>query len=314
MKTVILDKNTFGDDLDVSALSDYGELEIYGSSSEKEILERTQDVDIIITNKCKLNAKTLSMAKRLKLICEFATGFDNIDIEYCRKNGIAVSNVVGYSTSSVAQITVGTVLSLYNKLPDYTEYVNSGEYTRSGVANRLVPQYREICGKTWGIVGYGNIGKAVGRAAEALGCRVIVYKKNSDSDKCRDIDTLCAESDIITVHLPLNNETKGIINEERIALMKKTVVLVNEARGSVWDERAVADAVLNGKIAALGCDVFSSEPFSEEHPFSKLCGMKNVILTPHMAWSAYEARLRCFNETLANINAFIDEERRNRLD
>ena len=183
------------------------------------------------------------------------------------------------------------------------------------MANSLTPVYHELAGKTWGIVGYGNIGKQVGRVAEALGCRVIYNKRTPDGNKnCVSLETLCAESDIITVHTPLSDSTRGLIGERAIRLMKRDVILVNEARGAVTDEKALADAIKEGRIGALGCDVFSVEPFGKDYPFYDIKELPNVCLTPHMAWGAYEARVRCLGEIILNIKAFFGGEIRSRVD
>ncbi|MBR5271376.1 MAG: hydroxyacid dehydrogenase, partial [Clostridia bacterium] len=271
--------------------------------------------DVVVLNKIKITRELIDNAKKLKLVCVTATGYDNIDINECRKNNIAVCNVVGYSTNSVAQVTLAIVLSLSVNLPSFNDYVKSGEYTKSGIANKLTPVYSELCGKTWGIVGYGNIGKQVGNIAKALGCRVIVNKRTPCNDvECVDLETLCKEADVITVHTPLNDGTREIINKKTLALMKKNVILVNVARGAVLNENDVCNAIINGEIGAFGCDVYSTEPFSSEHLYNKIMNMENVILTPHMAWGAYEARERCINEVAKNIKAFFAGDIRNRVD
>lgn len=235
-------------------------------------------------------------------------------MDYCKKRGIGVCNVVGYSTHSVAQVTLSMALSLATHLPEYDNYVRTGAYTKSGVANCLIPVYHELCGKVWGIVGLGNIGKQVARVAESMGCRVIGYKRTPDRDyPCCSLDELCAQADIISVHLPLTSETKGIINRERIASMKKNAILINVARGAVTDETALADAIKNEQLGGLGVDVYATEPFPEDHPFASLYSCQNVCLTPHMAWGAHESRLRCLNEIWANIDAFFKNEIRNRV-
>ncbi len=314
MKITFLDASTIGSDIDLSLLEKYGELRVYGSTAQDEFVDHVADSDVIIVNKLKVGRANLPACQNVRLICVTATGFDNIDTEYCRENGIAVCNVVGYSTQNVAQLTVAMVLSLFCHLTEYNRSVADGTYTRGGVANILTPVYHEIFGKTWGIVGYGNIGKQVGVVAKALGCRVLVYKRTPiEEDECVDIDTLCRESDIISVHTPLNDGTRNLINRERIAMMKSDAVLVNVARGAVCDEAAVANAILNGKLGGVGIDVYSKEPFGEDHPCSKIAGLDNVILTPHMAWGSYEARVRCCEEIALNIESFINGERRNRI-
>ncbi len=315
MKICILDKSSMGEDTPFDAIYKFGEVEIYDSTYEEETFARVSDVDVIITNKVKITAEVIKSAKRLKLVCVFATGYDNIDIAAARTHGVAVCNVPGYSTDSVALLTVATALSLYSHLGEYNEYVKSGKYTASGVANRLVPVFHELKGKTWGIVGYGNIGKAVGRVASAFGMKVIVNKRMPIDDAfCVDIDTLCKKSDIISLHCPLNESTRNLINTEKLSFMKNSAILVNEARGAVVDEKAVAEAIKNGVIGGFGCDVYSAEPFSKEHPYTEIMNLPNVILTPHAAWGAYEARVRCVSTIAKNISSFLNKETLNRID
>ncbi len=310
MKITVLDSATLGEDLDLSPLNEVGETEVYKNTAPDEVAARIADSEVVVINKIKLNESNLSAAKNLRLICIAATGYDNIDVAYCKKAGIAVCNVIGYSTHSVAQITVATVLSLACHLPEHSETVKSGRYTASGVANSLVPVYHELAGKTWGIIGYGNIGKQVGRVAEAFGCRVIASRRSGGSS----VEDVCREADIITIHTPLNDSTRGLVSKEMIALMKNDVIVVNAARGLVTDEKAIADAVKEGRIGAFGSDVFSVEPFGKEHPFYEIKDLPNVCLTPHMAWGAYEARVRCLNEIVENIKAFQKGEKRSRVD
>jgi len=315
VKITVLDSATLGYDLDLAPLSDVGTVEIYENTAPGDVASRIEESDVVIINKIKLNESNLSKAKKLKLICIAATGYDNIDIAFCRSANIAVCNVVGYSTQSVSQITVATVLSLASHLEEHSNTVRSGRYTESGVANSLTPVYHEISGKTWGIVGYGNIGKQVGKIAEAFGCRVIACRRNPDgNEKYKTLDELCRESDIITVHTPLNASTKGLISREMISLMKKEVIFVNAARGAVTDEKALADAVKEGRIGALGSDVYSVEPFGKDHPFNEIKELPNVCFTPHMAWGAYEARVRCLGEIIENIKAFYEGRERCRVD
>ena len=310
MKITVLDSATLGEDLDLSPLSTVGETEVYKNTAPGEVAARIAESDVVVINKIKLNESNLSAAKNLKLICIAATGYDNIDVAYCKTRGIAVCNVVGYSTHSVAQITVATVLSLACHLPEHCETVKSGRYTASGVANSLTPVYHELAGKTWGIIGCGNIGGQVAKVAEAFGCRVIASRRSGGAT----VEEVCRESDIITIHTPLNDSTRGLVSREMIALMKKDVIIANAARGAVTDERAIADAVKEGRIGAFGSDVFSVEPFGEDHPFYEIKDLPNVCLTPHMAWGAYEARVRCLAEIVENIKAYQKGETRSRVD
>ena len=315
MKIVILDRASLGADTPVDKLRELGELTVYESSTPEEVLERVCDAEVIIINKIKVTKAVFDSARSLKLVCVFATGYDNIDIQAAKEHGVGVCNVPGYSSESVALFTAAKVAALYTHLLEYRNFVNSGEYTASGVPNRLVPVYHELYGKTWGIVGYGGIGKAVARIAKGLGARVLVNKRTPVNDaECVDVETLCRESDIITLHCPLNEGTRGLISKEKISLMKSSVIIVNEARGAVVVESDIRDAVLEGKIAGYGCDVYSSEPFSKDHPYNDIMKLDNVILTPHAAWGAYEARERCLNIIIENINAFVAGDFLNRVD
>lgn len=315
MKITVLDAGTLGADLSLEPLKETGECTIYETTSPEDVAERIADCNVVVLNKIKLNESNLSSAKNLKLICVAATGYDNIDVEYCREKGIAVCNVEGYSSHSVSQVTVATVLSLVNHLNEYTQFVRSGEYSESGVANRLTPVYHELNGMTWGIVGFGNIGKEVGNVAKALGCKLLVCKRTPiDGYECVDIDTLCRETDIITIHTPLNEGTRNLINKERLSMMKKDVVIVNAARGAVTDEAAIAEAVRSGSIGAFGTDVYSVEPLDKNHPLYNIKDLPNVILTPHMAWGAYESRKRCLDEIVSNIKDFYSGGTKGRVD
>lgn len=315
MKLVVLDAQTIGDDLSLDCFRTFGELTVYPATSREETVAHLQGAEIALLNKVRLDAEILRQTPSLRLICVLATGFDNIDLNYCRQNGIAVCNVVGYSTQCVAQLTVAMALSLMTHLAEYTETVRSGRYTADGVANRLTPVYHEIAGKTWGIVGFGNIGKQVGTVAQALGCRVLVHKRTPiEGWECVDLDTVCRESDILSIHTPLNDSTRGMIDRKHLALMKKDAILINVARGAVTDEEAVAEAIRTGTLGGFGVDVYSKEPFGADHPFSALLGLPNVCMTPHMAWGGYETRLRLLDEVCANIRSFLAGERRNRVD
>lgn len=313
MKITILDAATLGADVAFSPFSSW-EVEKYDTTAEEEIGSRLAGSDVAVINKLRMNEQTLGEVKDLKLICVCATGFDNIDLDYCKKRQIAVCNVKGYSTDSVAQLTFAMALSLMNNLSAYREFVHSGAYSESGVANRLEPVWQELHGKTWGILGGGNIGRKVARIAREFGCRVLIFRRKPEEEfENAELDTLCKEADILSIHLPLTDATRLIINKERIALMKKSAILINVARGAITDEEALAEAFLEGRLGGLGIDVYSEEPFSADHPFQKLLDSERVILTPHTAWGSIEARNRCLYEVAENIRAFINGEHRNRI-
>ena len=316
-KIVVLDAGTLGEDLSLAPLNEVGEVTVYRVSSAETVRERITGADAVILNKVKIGEEQLPEVEAPGgapgIICVAATGFDNIDLDACRKHGVAVANVRGYSSDSVAQVTVGLVLSLITHLSAYCKATADGSYTRGGNANMLVPTYHEIAGMTWGVVGAGKIGSRVADVARALGCRVLTNRRTPDGVSV-DLETLLRESDIVTVHTPLTPETRGLIGEREISMMKDGVILVNMARGAVTDEAAVAEAVEAGKIGGLGCDVYSVEPFSESHPYYAIRNRENVLLTPHMSWGAYEARARCLSEMILNMQAFFAGETRNRVD
>lgn len=315
MKLVILDAATLGEGLDFSALERFGEVVLYDNTPADKVAERLRYADIAIINKIKIYADTLENAAQLKLICVFATGYDNIDLAACRAHDVAVCNVKGYSTHSVAQLTVLMALTLMEKIDAYTGFVKNGSYTKSGIANKLTPINHELYGKTWGVVGAGAIGGQVAKVAEAFGCKVLAYKRTPTEEfDCVSLEELLRRSDIISLHTPLNDGTRRLIGEHELSMMKSDAILINVARGAVTDENAVANAVLAGKIGGFATDVYSVEPFPADHPMAKLLHCNNVMLTPHMAWGALEARIRCLDEIVMNIEAYLRGEKRNRVE
>lgn len=315
MKLVVLEKMSLGLDIDISFFDEFGEVTYYDNTSVEEIPERIADADIIIANKTPLNESTLQGAKNVKLICETATGYNNVDITYCEKNGIRVTNAVGYSTPIVAQHTFAMALYLMEKLPVFDNYVKSGEYEKAPMFTCFEPYFTELAGKTWGIIGLGNIGRKVAEIAKAFGCRVIFYSasgKNDTTDFERvDFDTLLAESDVLSLHCPLTDRTQNIMNADAFAKMKNTAILINVARGPVVDEQALFDALTTGQIAAAGLDVLVKEPIAAENPLAKIQDSSKLIITPHMAWASKEARSRCAGEVYQNIKSFLAGEKRN---
>lgn len=315
MNIVVLDAATLGSDLDLSPLNALGTVIAYDGTPVEKIPERVAQADITISNKLKLNRQNLADAKNLKLVCVCATGVDNIDLEYCRERGIGVCNVPGYSTESVAQLTLTMALALMGHLKEYRDHVHSGAYSRGGVANCLTPVWHEITGKTWGVIGGGNIGSRVANLAEAFGCKVLMCRRKADDRwENADVDTLCEKADIISVHVPLTEETRGMIGKTQIDRMKKNVIFINVARGLVVDEEALTEAVEEDRIGGLGVDVFSAEPFGENHPYTRILDRDNVILTPHTAWGAIETRERCLNIVADNIKVWQAGGRQNRVD
>ncbi|MBR2293874.1 MAG: hydroxyacid dehydrogenase [Clostridia bacterium] len=317
MKLVLLDTATLGEDIDLSPISTvegFDRIVEYKSTSPEEVVERLTDADAVILNKIKLGEQNLSRLPRLRLICVTATGYDNIDVDYCRSHGIALYNVPAYSTESVAQLTLAMALSLACRLNDYRDFVHSGAYSESGIANRLTPIYHELSGTVWGVIGGGGIGSRVASLATAMGCRVLMCRRTPDSRyEQADVDTLCRTADIISLHVPLSEETRGMIGTEQLASMKNGAILINVARGAVTDEEAVARAIESGHLGGFASDVYSREPFDKSHPFYRILGYRNVCLTPHMAWGSAEARARCIAVIVENLRSYLDGNEKNRI-
>ena len=314
MKISVLDIATLGDDLHFDAIHRLGEVTVYDLTLQEDVVDRIRDAEVLILNKVKLNRDHLPYAKKLKLICITATGFDNVDLDYCREHDIAVCNVAGYSTDSVVQLTVAMAFSLATNLQAFDGYVKSGQYTNSGIFNCIKPVFREMSALTWGVVGLGNIGMKVADIAKTMGCNVLAYKRTPvEAYPCVDLDTLCRESDIISIHTPLSDETYHLIDEKRLSLMKNNAILINVARGAVVDETAVCKAVAEKRLGGLGVDVYSTEPMQPDSPYQQVLSCDNVIFTPHMAWGAIDARQRCMDEVAKNIESFISGGKRSRL-
>lgn len=315
MKLVILERNSVGTDVDVSCFEKFGEVTYYPNTVAENAAERVKDADIVIANKAPMNESTLKDAPNVKLICLFATGFDSVDLAYCKSRGIKVANVVNYSTAAVVQHTLLLALALEEKLIHYDYYVKSGEYGAQDRFSNFDRPFGELDGKTWGIVGMGNIGRGVAKVAQALGCKVIFYSasgKSTCTDYTRvEFDELLSQSDILSLHCPLSDRTRGLINKEAFSKMKKSVILVNVARGPVVDTQALYEALTQGRIAAAGLDVLEEEPISRDNPLNEIKDSTKLIITPHLAWASIEARERLVGEVMKNIQAFLEGEDRN---
>lgn len=311
MKIVVLERNSVGTDVSVDCFNDFGEVELYRNTvTTEEVAERVKDADIIVANKSPMNEASLKDAKNVKLICEFATGYDNCDLEYLKSRNIPVCNVRGYSTDMVAQHTFTLALALSQKLHHYDEYVKSGEYSaQDRFSNFEVPFY-ELAGKTWGIVGMGNIGQKVAQIATAFGCKVIFHSVTGKSKITEypqvDKETLLKESDFLSLHCPLSDLTRDFIDAEAMKKMKNSAIIVNVARGPVVNNPDLYDALVNNEIAAAGLDVLEKEPLQVTNPLYNFKDSDRLIITPHLAWGSVEARNRCVEGVYNNIKAFID--------
>lgn len=308
MKIVFLDAKSVGEDIDLSKYSELGEFVPYDFSTQEQIPERVADADVIITNKCTINKDSVGNAKQLKLVCVTATGTNNLDKSYLEKRGIAWRNVAGYSTESVAQHTFAMLFYLLEKLSYYDTYVKEGKYANDTSFTHFAEHFHEIHGKTWGIIGLGNIGRRVADIAKMFGANVIYYSttgKNSQEGYTRvDLDTLLTASDIVSVHAPLTPETERLMDAEAFAKMKSSAIFLNVGRGAIVDEQDLANALDNHVIAAAGLDVLAEEPMNPKSPFLHIKDSKRLLITPHIAWASVEARTNLMDIVFHQIKDF----------
>lgn len=309
MKIVFLDAKTIGEDIDLSGFDALGEVVKYGFSTAQEARERSKDADVLILNKVQVNQQTIGEADHLKLVCVTATGTNNLDKEYLDKRGIAWRNVAGYSTESVAQHTFAMLFYLLEKLPYYDNYVKSEKYVNDVSFTHFAKAFHELSGMTYGIIGLGNIGRRVADIAKAFGCRVIYYStsgRNSQPGYERvSFDELLEQSDIVSIHAPLDENTLGLMNKEAFAKMKKSAILLNVGRGPIINEADLAEALNNKTIAAAGLDVLSVEPMQEDNPLRGIKDSERLLITPHIAWAGVEARNRLMGIILGQIKEFF---------
>ncbi len=304
MKIVFLDAATMGS-TPLTAIESLGEFERFDNSSAEEARMRVRDADVAIVNKVIVDQAFLDAAPRLKLVCEAGTGMNNIDAELCRKRGVQVRNVAGYSTDAVAQHTWMLILALAGRLFHYDSYVKDGRYTRARLHTDSDHPYTGLSGKTIGIVGMGAIGQKVARIAEVFGMKVIYYS-TSGTSHCTEypsvsLESLLREADVVSIHAPYNEKTAGLIDYEGLRLMKPTAFLVNTGRGGIADEADLARAIDEERIAGIGIDVYVEEPLPAESPLLNSKHPERMILTPHVAWASEETRLRLAEEIAANI-------------
>lgn len=304
MKMVFLDAATMGD-VSFAPLERLGSLLCYDSSTPEEALERVSDCDVLIVNKVRVTPELIDAAHDLKLICETATGVNNIDIEYAARKGIPVRNVAGYSTPTVARATFMHILSLVGSAPYFDDAVKSGRYSASGMFTDVSVNWWELAGKTIGIIGMGNIGRKVAQIAEAFGMKVC-YFSTSGTSHCKDypslpLEQLLAQADIVSVHAPLNERTDALIGEKELAMMKPSAYIVNMGRGGIVVEEALVKAVDEGVIAGAALDVYSVEPLPEDSCYLKARHPERFRFAPHVAWASEEARARLLGMVAENI-------------
>lgn len=318
MRICVLDALTVGSDIDLSPLSECGELIIYDLTAPEEIAERIKEVDVVITNKVVLNETNLKEASSLKMIALFATGYNNIDIDYAKKRGIAVTNVAGYSTESVAQHTFAMLLYLIEHLGQYDEYVKSKAYSDSQTFTYIAWPFHELKDKTLGIIGLGEIGKAVARIGEAFGMKITYYSTSGQNSsgtayKRVSLEELLASSDVVSIHAPYNERTHHLIGYEEIKQMKQSAYLLNLGRGRIIVEEDLARALNENLIAGAGLDVLENEPITKENPLFTVVDKNKLLITPHIAWASVEARKVLIKEVVVNIQAYERGEVRNRI-
>ena len=305
MKVVILDAKTLtNDDIDFSVFDEFAEVTIYDYTKYNQIAERIKDAEIILCNKSIMNRMTLKDAKNVKYIGLFATGYNNVDIEYTNERNITVCNAGSYSTNAVAQHVFALILEHYNKVGEYNKFVKDGGWIHSEKFSPFKPM-KEMDGRTLGIVGYGSIGKKVAKIAQAFDMKVLAYNrspKKDESVRFVEMDELLEKSDIVSIHCPLNSDSEKMCNKEFFEKMKDGALFINTSRGGVVDEQALIDAVKSKKISGAGLDVVAVEPM-EKH--EEILDIDNIIITPHSAWAPVETRTRLVEIVKNNIKKWV---------
>ena len=308
MKIVFLDVKTIGIDIDLSGYNQLGEVIKYDFSTPEQVPERVKDADVLVINKVKINKETIECAKNLKLVCVAATGTDNLDKDYLDSRGIAWRNVAGYSTASVTQHTFALLFYLMEKLHYYDGYVKDEKYVDDVIFTHFGEAFNELTGKTWGIIGLGNIGRNVASIAQLFGAKVIYYSASDapvqDGYDKVDFDTLLTSSDILSIHAPLNQYTTNLMDKVAFSKMKSSAIFLNLGRGPIVVEEDLACALEQGEIMSAGLDVLCVEPMSKTSPFLRIKDSKKLLITPHIAWASVEARTRLMEIILNQIKEF----------
>jgi glycerate dehydrogenase len=307
MNIVILDALTYGD-TSLAGFDKLGVVTLYQTTSADETVERVCDAEVIVTNKVVISDTVMASAPNLKLICVTATGMNNIDHDAAARRGIVVKNVAGYSTDAVVQHTFSMLFYLMGHSRYYDEYVKSGEWQREAVFTHIGPSFSELRGKTWGIIGLGEIGRNVAKIAQAFGANVCYYStsgknENSDYEKTT-LSRLIENSDIISIHAPLNASTENLISHSELLQMKDGAVLLNLGRGGIVDEDALS-VIIDVKPIFVGLDVLVREPMKTPHPLTAIKHPERLYITPHIAWTSREARERLISSTIENIKTFV---------
>jgi lactate dehydrogenase-like 2-hydroxyacid dehydrogenase len=308
-KIVFLDQETIGKVDNMKLLSKLGTLELFESTKPDQVVERCKGKEIVIVNKVQMTEAIMKQLPELKLICVAATGINNVDLNYTGNNGIEVKNVAGYSTDSVAQLTFTMLLYLVNKPYYYDTYVKSGAYSRSASFTHHNQPFWELKGKRMGIIGLGTIGRQVARIAESFGMEVIFYsttgRNNHISFKRFELDDLLKSSDVVSIHAPLNTQTRDLITYDKMKLMRPCAILMNLGRGGIINEKDLARALNENLIGAAGIDVMEQEPINADNPMLKLFDKEKILITPHMAWASKESRELLLEKIARNIEIYL---------
>lgn len=309
-KIVILDASTLGDVPNLKALDKYGSIISYPATAYDDTADRLQDAEIVITNKAVVDRAVMKQSPGLKFICVSATGMNNIDLEAAKEFGITVKNATGYGSSSVAQHTFACIFQLYNQIGYYDAYVKNGDYCKSEIFTHYGPVIRELRGKKFGIIGLGNIGLAVAKIADAYGAEVSYHStsgKNNNAEYAKlDLDELLSTSDIVSIHAPLNADTRNLLSDRELGLMKAEAILINMGRGGIVDEHALAKAIDDKKISGACLDVYVKEPIEGANPLLDVKFPQRLVLTPHSAWASIEARIRLVDIVVKNIKEYVE--------
>jgi glycerate dehydrogenase len=307
---VFLDAKTIGEDIDLSGFDALGNVTRYDFSTEEQARERSRQADVLILNKVPINERSIGEASHLKLVCVTATGTDNLDKDYLAARGIAWRNVAGYSTESVAQHTFAMLFYLLEKLRYYDDYVKSEQYVGDVSFSHFSNHFHELCGMTWGIIGMGNIGRRVAEIARLFGCRVIYFstsgKNNQPGYERVGFEELLAQSDVVSVHAPLTDATRGLMNAAAFSQMKPSAIFLNLGRGPIVAEQDLADALTSGTIAAAGLDVLCAEPMRADNPLRAIKDSEKLLITPHIAWASVEARTRLMDIIQGQIREVME--------
>ncbi|MCF8225950.1 MAG: D-2-hydroxyacid dehydrogenase [Bacteroidales bacterium] len=305
---VFLDVSTVGTVENLKLLKRLGKVDLYDNTEPQQVVERCMGKEIVITNKVEMTAEIIDQLPDLRLICVAATGMNNIDLTHAEKKGIQVKNVVNYSTDSVAQLTFTMLLHLVNRPFYYDNYVKSGAYAKSNSFTHHGEPFWELRGKRMGIIGLGTIGRQIARIAEAFGMEVVFYsttgRNNNINYKRFELDDLLKNSDVVSIHAPLNENTKGLITYEKIKLMRPCAILLNLGRGGIVDENDLARALNDNLVGGVGLDVHEHEPIHKDNPLLKLYDKDKLIITPHIAWASKEARELLIRKIAQNIESY----------